>query len=136
MVDLNGDVVYLRIPRLGLELLKGAVVQLGERLTGSQKVVGSSPIGSTSVIIQNRNFFMVFGKRKKEKELRPLEVRVVDDNLNRAISHLKRIIAREGLLKELKKRRHYEKPGIKRRRKQRDAARRRRRELSRLRKNS
>ena len=79
---------------------------------------------------------MVFGKRKKEKELRPLEVRVVDDNLNRAISHLKRIIAREGLLKELKKRRHYEKPGIKRRRKQRDAARRRRRELSRLRKNS
>ena len=26
----------------------GAVVQLGERLTGSQEVVGSNPIGSTA----------------------------------------------------------------------------------------
>ena len=32
---------------------KGAVAQLGERLTGSQEVVGSIPSGSTNHIIIN-----------------------------------------------------------------------------------
>ena len=39
-----------------LRPLRGAVVQLGERLTGSQEVVGSSPISSTIFLVQLRFF--------------------------------------------------------------------------------
>jgi hypothetical protein len=42
----------LEFPKLFCYILEsgGAVAQLGERLTGSQKVVGSNPISSTSLI--------------------------------------------------------------------------------------
>ncbi len=40
-LDLKGGLVVI------LENPSGAVAQLGEHLTGSQKVVGSSPISST-----------------------------------------------------------------------------------------
>jgi small subunit ribosomal protein S21 len=63
----------------------------------------------------------------REKQLGPLEV-VVDGSLERAMSRLKRLMASEGVLKDLKKRRYYEKPSVKRKRKQRDAERRRRRQ--------
>lgn len=46
--------------------------------------------------------------------------------MERAIKHLKRKLAAEGLLRELKKRRHYMKPSIKKRKKIAEAARRRR----------
>jgi small subunit ribosomal protein S21 len=61
--------------------------------------------------------------------LGPIEVRVERDNINRAISQLKRMMAREGVLKELKNRRFAEKPSIKEKRKRRDAERRRRKEV-------
>jgi small subunit ribosomal protein S21 len=48
-----------------------------------------------------------------------------------AIRLFKKLILRDGILKELKLRAHYEKPGEKRRRKVREAARRRRRERAR-----
>jgi small subunit ribosomal protein S21 len=70
-----------------------------------------------------------FGRRKS-RDLGPLQV-VVEGNLERAISRLKRMMASEGVLKDLKKRRYYEKPSVKRKRKQRDAERRRRRQLRR-----
>ena len=57
---------------------------------------------------------------------RPLEVSVGDRGIERAIKHLKRKMASEGILRELKRRRHYMKPSIKRRKKQAEAARRRR----------
>ena len=57
---------------------------------------------------------------------RPLEVQVGDKGIERAIKHLKRKLAAEGLLRELKKRRHYMKPSIKKRKKIAEAARRRR----------
>ena len=44
----------------------------------------------------------------------------------RAIKMLKRKLASEGVLRELKMRRHYMKPSVKRRKKQAEAARRRR----------
>lgn len=50
------------------------------------------------------------------------------DNLNRAISQLKKMMAREGVLRELKYRRFHEKPSEKLVRKQRDAERRRRKD--------
>ena len=68
-------------------------------------------------------------RRTAEQELGPIEVRVDRDNVNRAMSQLKRMMAREGVLKELKNRRFYEKPSVKDKRKRRDAERRRRKEL-------
>ena len=65
---------------------------------------------------------------QNELTLRPLEVVVDGDNVERAIKALKRKVAHEGIYKELKRRRFYEKPSVKRKRKQREAERRRRKE--------
>jgi small subunit ribosomal protein S21 len=56
----------------------------------------------------------------------PLEVSVGDKGIERALKHLKRKVAAEGILRELKQRRHYMKPSIKRRKKASEADRRRR----------
>lgn len=63
----------------------------------------------------------------KTVEGRPLEVTVDERGLERAIRRLKRKIATEGVTRELKRRRHYEKPSVRKRRKAREAERRRRR---------
>ncbi|MDP3274065.1 MAG: 30S ribosomal protein S21 [Deltaproteobacteria bacterium] len=60
---------------------------------------------------------------------KPLEVSVGDKTLERAIKNLKRKMAAEGVLRELKRRRHYMKPSIKRRKKASEAARRRRKRV-------
>jgi small subunit ribosomal protein S21 len=65
---------------------------------------------------------------QSELQLRPLEVIVDGDNVERALKALKRKVAHEGIYKELKRRRFYEKPSVKRKRKQREAERRRRKE--------
>ena len=62
--------------------------------------------------------------RRPRQELPPLVVRVEGDNINRAINQLKRKMANEGIYKELKKRRFYEKPSERRKRKSREAERR------------
>src|SRR4029079_17638740 len=59
-------------------------------------------------------------------QCKPLEVAVGDKGIERAIKHLKRKMAAEGILRELKRRRHYMKPAVKRRKKASEAARRRR----------
>lgn len=59
-------------------------------------------------------------------QCKPLEVAVGDRGIERAIKHLKRKMASEGILRELKRRRHYMKPSVKKRKKQSEAARRRR----------
>ena len=59
-------------------------------------------------------------------QCKPLEVSVGDKGIERAIKHLKRKMAGEGILRELKRRRHYMKPSVKRRKKMSEAARRRR----------
>ena len=58
---------------------------------------------------------------------RHLEVRVDDRGVDRAIRKLRRLTASEGVLREMKRRRHYEKPSQRRKRKTREAARRRKR---------
>ena len=68
--------------------------------------------------------------RGREREPGPLEV-AVEGSVERALSRLKRLMASEGVLKELKKRRYYEKPSVRRKRKMRDAERRRRRQMRR-----
>ncbi len=59
-------------------------------------------------------------------QCKPVEVVVGARALARAIKHLKRKMANEGILRELKRRRHYMKPSVKRRKKEAEAARRRR----------
>jgi small subunit ribosomal protein S21 len=53
------------------------------------------------------------------------EVRVVDDQLEKALKILKRKLAQNGTFKELKKRRFYEKPSVKKKRKRQEATKRR-----------
>ena len=59
----------------------------------------------------------------------PLEVLVGDRGVDRAVKQLKRKMATEGILRELKRRRHYMKPSVRRRKKAAEAARRRRKRL-------
>jgi small subunit ribosomal protein S21 len=61
---------------------------------------------------------------RRDSDANPLEVRVEGENINRAINQLKRKMANEGIYKELKKRRFYEKPSERRKRKMREAERR------------
>ncbi len=73
-------------------------------------------------------------KRRRARNLgdavfcRPLEVVVRDDRVEQAIRQLKNRMAREGVLRELKNRRHYFKPSELKRIKSREAARRRRKQ--------
>ena len=73
-------------------------------------------------------------KRRKTRHVgeavfcRPLEVVVRDDRVEQAIRQLKNRMAREGVLRELKNRRHYFKPSELKRIKSREAARRRRKQ--------
>ena len=46
------------------------------------------------------------------------EVKVYDDQLEKALKILKRKLAQDGTFKEIKKRRFYEKPSVKRKRKE------------------
>lgn len=62
----------------------------------------------------------------------PIEVSVDDRGVERAIRKLKRKCDTEGVTRELKRRRHYEKPSDRKRRKRRDAERRRRRAARRV----
>lgn len=58
-----------------------------------------------------------------------MEIRVNDNDVEKALKILKREVQKTGLLGELKKRRYYEKPSVRLRRKQRDAQKRRRKGL-------
>jgi len=54
-----------------------------------------------------------------------LEIKVQGNQIENAIKTLKRQLIKDGVLKELKNRRAYEKPSVKKKRKQREARRRR-----------
>lgn len=62
-----------------------------------------------------------------------LTVYVGDRGMDAALRVFKKLVIKEGLLKDLKRREHYEKPGDRKRRKQREAIRRRRRQAARSR---
>lgn len=54
-----------------------------------------------------------------------MEIKVNGNDIERALKLLKRQLQKDGLLKELKKRRYYEKPSVKIKSKQREAQKRR-----------
>lgn len=58
----------------------------------------------------------------------PLEVVVGERGVEAAIRLFKRVVLRDGILRDLKRRSHYEKPGDRRRRKARESVRRRRKQ--------
>jgi len=61
-----------------------------------------------------------------------MEVKVFEGNVAKAMKVMKRKLQQEGLFREMKKRRFYEKPSDKRKRKQKESARRERKRLSKL----
>ncbi len=58
-----------------------------------------------------------------------VEIQVVDGNVEKAIKVLKRKLQQEGLFREMKLRRFYEKPSVKRKRKEKEALRRLRKKM-------
>ena len=106
-----------RKPKKGVRLsliVQKRAASAGSRLAKARRVCHThGPLANTSESVQ----------------CRPLEVQVGDKGIERAIKHLKRKMAAEGILRELKRRRHYMKPSIKKRKKMSEAARRRRKRL-------
>ena len=58
-----------------------------------------------------------------------ISVKVYENNTNKAISKLKNLLVNEGLFKELKDRRHYTKPSLKKKLKREEAERQRQRDF-------
>ena len=58
-----------------------------------------------------------------------MEVKVVDKNIEKALKVLKRKLGKEGLLRDLRNRRYYEKPSVKAKRKRAEAGKKKRRSL-------
>jgi small subunit ribosomal protein S21 len=58
-----------------------------------------------------------------------VEITVIDGNVEKAIKVLKRKLQQEGLFREMKQRKFYEKPSVKIKRKQKEAQRRLRKKL-------
>lgn len=56
-----------------------------------------------------------------------VKVEVVDNEIEHALKVLKKVMLKEGLFKEMKRRAYYEKPSVKRKRKQAEARKKRRR---------
>jgi len=63
-----------------------------------------------------------------------MEIKVIDGDVNKAVKKLKRRLQQEGIFREIKKRRFYQKPSIRRRMKREEAERRLRKKLRRMRK--
>lgn len=63
----------------------------------------------------------------------PLIIPVENGDVNRALRQFKKKLSREGVMKELKVRRFYEKPSVKRKRKSKEAEKRRRKLMRKIR---
>jgi small subunit ribosomal protein S21 len=61
---------------------------------------------------------------------RRMEIKVFNNNVEKALKVSKKKLAGEGLFRELKRRRYYEKPSVRKKAKQREAQRRRQKWLS------
>jgi small subunit ribosomal protein S21 len=70
-----------------------------------------------------RRFFKILSNRDRKRR-RNLEVKVFDNDVEKALKILKNKLSKSGLFKELKLRRAYEKPSVKKKRKTIEARRR------------
>jgi len=71
--------------------------------------------------------------RPRQRRGQALTVVVDDRGIEAALRVFKRLVLKEGLLKDIKRHAHFEKPGDRKRRKTREAIRRRRRQAARTR---
>ena len=55
---------------------------------------------------------MLITKQQKREYILTIEVTVKDNNIDQALRNLKKRMQREGLYREMKLRRHYEKPSL------------------------
>lgn len=69
------------------------------------------------------------GDKTQGKRGDSVEITVIDNNVDKAIKVLKRKLQQEGLFREMKQRKFYEKPSVKRKRKEKEAQRRLRKKL-------
>ncbi len=75
---------------------------------------------------KNNIFILKQVERKGRRSLKAIEVRVIDNDLEKAMRILKKKIQNDGLFKRLKLKKSYEKPSEYRRRKERESVRRQR----------
>lgn len=68
--------------------------------------------------------------RMTRQSWRAMEIKVFNNNVEKALKVAKKKLAGEGLFRELKRRRYYEKPSVRRKAKQREAMRRRQKWLA------
>ncbi len=66
----------------------------------------------------------------QRETLETMEIKVFNNNVEKALKVAKKKLAGEGLFRELKRRRFYEKPSVRRKAKQREAQRRRQKWLA------
>ena len=101
---------------------------------GVQDVTSPVDLDADRLAVLTTGPFSVFRPRKDDRLEtllgRPLEVEV-RDSIEKAMKILKQKMSKEGILQEIKRRRYYEKPSVKRKRKMREARKRRRREQKR-----
>ena len=72
----------------------------------------------------------VTGAAWESADKRRMEIKVFKNNVEKALKVAKKKLAGEGLFRELKRRRYYEKPSVRKKAKQREAQRRRQKWLS------
>lgn len=65
-----------------------------------------------------------FNKEAPLKDFQPLEVKVYNNDVEKAIKILKKKMQKDGIFRKVKEKRSYEKPSVKKRRKRRENARR------------
>ena len=114
-----------------------AVEKTGDEAVAVDSAPGSSAVAESAASTEPERSPEEDIERKRRRRAhgvgdavmcRPLEVVVRDDRVEQAIRQLKNRMAREGVLRELKNRRHYFKPSELKRIKSREAARRRRKQ--------
>jgi small subunit ribosomal protein S21 len=66
----------------------------------------------------------------RKSKINRMEIKVFNNNVEKALKVAKKKLAGEGLFRELKRRRFYEKPSVRKKAKQREAQRRRQKWLS------
>jgi small subunit ribosomal protein S21 len=74
--------------------------------------------------LETRRYVILSDGKKGARYLKDIEVRVIDNDIEKAMRILKKKIQNDGLFKRLKLKKSYEKPSEFRRRKQREALRR------------
>lgn len=85
----------------------------------------------SSVLQQEKRSLVPFNSWNEERKVREaMEIKVFNNNVDKALKVAKKKLAGEGLFRELKRRRFYEKPSVRRKAKQREAQRRRQKWLA------